>query len=262
MRSCKLIKRPVAGIASGVMIVGDEYALLTDIQGPEDEFGDMDFKVAGTTEGVTAIQMDVKVSGVSPKILGEALEKAKAARLHILETMTEAISTPREKISPRAPEIVVLKILPDQIGLVIGSGGKTINSIKEDTNVDEISIEEDGTVYISGRDGSASDAAERIKSLTKVYEVGEQLDAKVTKITTFGAFARLDAHNEGLIHISEIAPFRIETVDGVLAEGETVKVVVSKVEEGKIGLSIKQIDPEFAARKGIEPPARPHRKEE
>jgi len=128
------IKRPVAGIASGLMMVGDEYRLLTDIQGPEDEHGDMDFKVAGTREGVTAIQMDVKVDGIPVPVLAEALEKAKQARLTILDTMEAAISEPRETISPRAPEIVTLTILPDQIGLVIGSGGKTINEIKDQRN--------------------------------------------------------------------------------------------------------------------------------
>ncbi len=245
------IKRPVAGIASGVMIANNDFALLTDIQGPEDEFGDMDFKVAGTTEGVTAIQMDVKVGGVSLEILRGALEKARLARLHILETMTKEIAAPRATISPRAPEIVVVKINPDQIGLVIGGGGKTINSIKDESGVQEITIEEDGTVFITGKNGSAQRAADRIRALTKVYSVGERAQATVTRIATFGAFAKLDSYNEGLIHISEIAPFRLETMDGVLTEGEVVEVIVSKVEDGKIGLSIKQIDKDFAERKGL-----------
>lgn len=247
------IKRPVAGIASGVMIAGDRYAMLTDIQGPEDEFGDMDFKVAGTTEGVTAIQMDVKVSGIPLLILTEALEKARVARLHILKTMTEAIAQPRAHISPRAPEIVVVKILPEQIGLVIGSGGKTINGIKDESGAQEITIEEDGTVFVTGKSGTAQIAAERIRLLTKIYAVGERLDVTVTRVTPFGAFAKIDAYNEGLIHISEIAPFRLETMEGVLQEGETVSVVVSKAEDGKIGLSIKQVDPEFATKRGLKP---------
>lgn len=251
------IKRPVAGIASGVLISGDEHVLLTDIQGPEDEFGDMDFKVAGTTEGVTAIQMDVKVTGIPLTILTAALEKAKAARLHILETMTAAIAAPRPQISPRAPEIVVLHIQPEQIGLVIGSGGKTINGIKDATGVEEISIEDDGTVYISGKGGSARSAADRIRALTRVYVVGEPVTVIITKLADFGAFARLDDQHEGLIHISEIAPFRIAEVSSVLSVGETVKALVAKVEGGKIGLSIKQIDPDFAKRKGLTPPA-PH----
>lgn len=250
------IKRPVAGIASGVMIDGERYALLTDIQGPEDEFGDMDFKVAGTTEGVTAIQMDVKVGGISIEILRGALEKARTARLHILETMTTAISAPRPHISPRAPEIIVVKINPDQIGLVIGGGGKTINGIKDDTGVQEITIEEDGTVFITGKNGSAEKAADKIRALTKTYTVGERVEAIITRIATFGAFAKLDSFNEGLIHISEIAPFRLETMDDVLKEGEIVSVVVSKIEDGKIGLSIKQIDPEFAEKRGLKKPER------
>lgn len=248
------ITRPVAGIASGVMIDGERYALLTDIQGPEDEHGDMDFKVAGTREGVTAIQMDVKVDGIPVKILGEALEKARLARLQILDVIEREIAVPRAAISPRAPKILVMRILPEQIGLVIGSGGKTINTIKEETGVEEISIEDDGTVYITGRDGTAEAAEERIAALTKVYEVGERLEAEITRIATFGAFAKIDAQNEGLIHISEIVPFRLENLDGVLKVGDVVPVVVSKVEDGKIGLSIKQADPDFAKKKGIEPP--------
>ncbi len=248
------ITRPVAGIASGVMIVDDKYALLTDIQGPEDEFGDMDFKVAGTEIGVTAIQMDVKVGGISIQILTEALEKARLARLHILETMNRTISTSRTNISPRAPEIVSLQILPEQIGLVIGGGGKTINSIKADTGVEEITIEENGTVYITGKNGSAKLACDRIRALTKRYEVGERAEATITKIATFGAFAKLDAFNEGLIHISEIASFRLENLEGILNVGEVVPVIVSKVEDGKIGLSIKQADPNFAEKRNVKKP--------
>jgi polyribonucleotide nucleotidyltransferase len=245
------IIRPVAGIASGVMIDETDYALLTDIQGPEDEFGDMDFKVAGTSEGITAIQMDVKVAGIPLPVLKEALAAAKAARLTILETMLATIPAPRESISPRAPEILSLQIDPDQIGLVIGSGGKTVNAIKEETGVEEISIEDDGTVYITGRNGSAAKAKERIAALTKEYSVGEQVTVTVTKITDFGAFAALDTYNEGLIHISEIAPFRLETMDGVLSVGEKLPVEVIKIDNGKIGLSIKKVDPDFAQKRGL-----------
>jgi polyribonucleotide nucleotidyltransferase len=248
------ITRPVAGIASGIMMLGSEYRLLTDIQGPEDEYGDMDFKVAGTSEGVTAIQMDVKVTGIPVPILAEALEQAKAARLHILKTITKAIPEPRKTISPRAPEILSLTILPEQIGLVIGGGGKTINGIKETTGVTEIVIEDDGSVFITGKQGTAEAAATKIKALTKRYEVGERVNATITKLATFGAFAKLDSYNEGLIHISEIAPFRLESIEGILAVGETIPVVVSKVEAGKIGLSIKLADPDFAEKRGIKRP--------
>ena len=248
------ITKPVAGIASGVMISGDDYKLLTDIQGPEDEHGDMDFKVAGTKDGITAIQMDVKVGGIPIHILEEALEKARLARLQILESMKNAISEPRANISPRAPEIISLTILPEQIGLVIGGGGKTINKIKDESGVEEITIEEDGTVFITGKNGSAEIAATKILSLTKVYTVGDVVEVTITRLAAFGAFAKLDEYNEGLIHISEIAPFRLEKLDGLLAEGDVVKTVVSKVEDGKIGLSIKQVYPDFAKQKGINPP--------
>jgi len=243
------IKRPVAGIASGVMMSKDKYVLLTDIQGPEDEFGDMDFKVAGTTKGVTAIQMDVKVDGVALSILTEALEKARLARLHILNTMTQTIAAPRAAVSDRAPQILVLQILPEQIGLVIGGGGKTINALKDETGVEEITIEDDGTIFVSGRKGSAELAAKRIRQLTKVYEIGDKLDVTIVKIVPFGAFAKLDSYNQGLIHISEIAPFHLESLEGILTEGDVVPVVVSKIERGKIGLSIKQANPDFVKKK-------------
>jgi polyribonucleotide nucleotidyltransferase len=249
------IKRAVAGIASGVMIMGEEYSLLTDIQGPEDEFGDMDFKVAGTTEGITAIQMDVKVAGISIQILEEALSKAKKARTEILEVMNKEISVSRPNISPRAPEIISLRILPEQIGLVIGSGGKTIKAIKEESGVEEITIEDDGSVFITGKNGTAKIAHTKISSLTKTYAVGDRVNATITKIATFGAFAKLDDYNEGLIHISEIAPFRLDNVDNVFTIGETLPVIVTKIESGKIGLSIKQIDPDFAAKRNIQRPS-------
>lgn len=254
------ITRPVAGIASGLMMQNGKYVLLTDIQGPEDEHGDMDFKVAGTRNGVTAIQMDVKVDGVPVAVLGEALQKAKQARFQILDVMEQAIAAPRADISPRAPKIITLRILPEQIGLVIGGGGKTINGIKDDTGVEEISIEDDGTVFITGKDGTAEKAAARIAALTKVYVVGERVTATITRIADFGAFAKIDSMNEGLIHISEIVPWRLESVTGIFTEGEEVQAVISKVENGKIGLSIKQVDPEFGTRKGLKAPERPPQK--
>ncbi len=245
------ITRPVAGIASGVMMEGDRYVLLTDIQGPEDEHGDMDFKVAGTSVGITAIQMDVKVGGVTLEILEGALEHARVARLQILDTMIAAISAPRSAISPRAPEIISLMILSEQIGLVIGSGGKTITKIKEATGVDEITIEDDGTVFITGKAGSAERAAATVRALTKIYTIGETLSVTITRIATFGAFAKLDDYHEGLVHISEIAPWRLESLDGVLKEGDTVEVTVVKIEDGKIGLSIKRANPNWATEKGL-----------
>lgn len=248
------MKRAVAGIASGLMMKGDRYQLLTDIQGPEDEHGDMDFKVAGTERGVTAIQMDVKVEGVSVKILSEALEKARVARLEILEVIKAAMPAPRSDISPRAPKIIMMKVDPSQIGLVIGGGGKTINSIKDDTGVEEISIEDDGTIFITGKNGTAEKARERIAALTRRFEVGEKLTVEVVRIVDFGAFAKIDDQNEGLIHISEIVPWRLEKVGDALKEGDTVDTVVIKTDNGKVGLSIKQADPQFAGKKGLKKP--------
>ncbi len=243
------IKRPVAGIASGLMMLGDKYKLLTDIQGPEDEFGDMDFKVAGTTEGITAIQMDIKVQGVPVSILEEALQKAKAARLQILEIINSEIPAPRAQLSERAPHISSLKINPEQIGLVIGSGGKTITKIKEDTGVEEIDIEDDGNILVTGKIDSVQAAVNKIKNLTKIYEVGDITTATIVKLVDFGAFAKLNDYNEGLIHISEIADFRIENIADYLAVGDEVPVAVIKINEGKIGLSIKQASPDFIRQK-------------
>ncbi len=238
------IKKPVAGIAIGAMIQGDKYKLLTDIQGPEDEFGDMDFKIAGTSEGVTAMQMDIKTDGISLQILREAFEQAREARAQILETIQAEIPSPRATISDRAPQIVSLKINPNQIGLVVGSKGKTVKKIKEETHIEEIDFEDDGTIYLSGLRTNVEAAAHIIESLTKEYEAGESAVASITKITNFGAFAKINEHVEGLIHISEIAPFRVENIRQLLQVGDEVKVVVTKVEDGKIGLSIKEADPD------------------
>lgn len=240
------ISRPVAGIASGVMIDGDDYQLLTDIQGPEDEHGDMDFKVAGTTQGVTAIQMDVKVTGIKLAILEEALQAARAARLEILEVMQHELAEPRPTLSPRAPHVQRIEIDPSQIGLVIGSGGKTVNQIKDTHGVDDISIEDDGSIFLIGTPEAVAGAVDAIQALTKVYEVGERYNATITGITDFGAFASFDNGNsEGLIHISEIADHHIKTVTDVLSQGDVVPVEIIKNERGKIGLSIKAVEPEF-----------------
>lgn len=245
------IKKPVAGIASGLM--SDDkgnYKVLTDIQGPEDHYGDMDFKVAGTKDGVTAIQMDVKVSGVSIEALATAFEKAKIARLKILDVITKEIAEPRKDISPNAPKILVLKIKPDQIGGVIGSGGKVIKEIKEKTGA-EIDIEDDGTVYCTGKNGSAEKAKAIIEAMTHEYKPGERYEGIVTKIAEFGAFVRLQGDTEGLVHISEIAPFRVEKVESLIKVGEKVPVIVKEVdpERGRIGLSIKMADPDWAKNK-------------
>lgn len=240
------ITEPVAGIASGLMMESaTKYKVLTDIQGPEDHHGDMDFKVAGTRNGVTAIQMDVKVGGIPLPILKEAFDKAKAARITILATMKAAIASPRVDISPSAPKIVVIKIKPDQIGLVIGSGGKTVNEIREQSGA-EIDIEDDGTVFCTGKNGAAEKARDIIAEMTHEYVVGEMFKGVVTRLMDFGAFVRIGHSAEGLVHVSEIASFRIERVADYIKEGMEVPVVVKEVDEkGRINLSIKRADKDF-----------------
>ncbi len=240
------ISAPVAGIASGLMLHSPtEYVLLTDIQGPEDHHGDMDFKVAGTRNGITAIQMDVKISGIPVKILKEALEKAHTARMQILDVIEKEIARPRNNISPNAPQIIALKINPDQIGMIIGPGGKMVKGIKEKTGAD-ITIEDDGTVFITGKNGSATAAGDIIAGMTKEYKPGERFTGEVIKIAEFGAFVRIGPNAEGLVHVSEIAPFRIDNVSKYLKVGDKVPVIIKEIDEKKrINLSIKQADPQF-----------------
>lgn len=246
------IIRPVAGMAMGMMSDGTTHKILTDIQGPEDHHGDMDFKVAGTTEGVTAVQMDVKVDGVPVPVLVSALEQAKKARLEILDVLLAAIPTPRADISPRAPKIISMRVKVDQIGLVIGPGGKTINGIKDRTKVEEITIEDDGSVFITGKNGTAELAAKEIFDLTREYSVGERFEGEVTRLLDFGAFVRIGPNTEGLVHVSEVAPFRIAKITDAVKIGEVVPVVIKEVDEkGRYNLSIKGADPEFASRKGL-----------
>ena len=244
------IVAPVAGIASGLMMREKngkiEYKVLTDIQGPEDHHGDMDFKVAGTRNGITAVQMDVKVSGIPLNILAEALEKAKTARYKILDLIEKEIPKSREKISANAPEIIVMKIKPDQIGLVIGTGGKTINEIRDKTLVEDISIEDDGTVFITGKNESASKAKEIIYGMTREYLPGEKFEGEVVKLMEFGAFVRIGPNAEGLVHVSEFAPFRVESPANYVKEGDKVPVTLKEIDDkGRMNLSIKVSDPNF-----------------
>ena len=241
------IKAPVAGVAIGLMYEsGTRYKILTDIQGPEDHHGDMDFKIAGTREGVTAIQLDVKVEGVPVKILGEAMRQSKEARAQIIDRIEKEISKPRSKISPNAPKILIIKINPDKIGLVIGGGGKTIKEIKEKTGA-EITIEDDGTVYLTGKDDSAEKAKAIVEEMTHEFKVGEILKGEVVKIADFGAFVALNPFTDGMVHISEMAPFRVERVSDIIKEGMIVPVKVIKIDEerGKISLSIREADKNF-----------------
>ncbi len=241
------IKAPVAGIAMGLMHESDEkYKILTDIQGPEDHHGDMDFKIAGTKDGVTAIQLDVKVEGVPIKILGEAMLQSKKARVAIIERIEKEIPSPRKEISPNAPKILIIKIKPDQIGMVIGSGGKTIKEIKEKTGA-EVTIEDDGTVYFTGKNGSAEAAKTMVEEMTHEFAVGEILKGEVVKVADFGAFVSLNDFTDGMVHISEMAPFRVERVSDIIKEGMIVPVKVIKVDRdaGKISLSIREADRDF-----------------
>jgi polyribonucleotide nucleotidyltransferase len=228
-----------------MMETPSKYKVLTDIQGPEDHHGDMDFKVAGTKNGVTAIQMDVKVDGIPLPILKEAFAKAKAARITILETMKGAIASPRADISPYAPKIVVLKIKPDQIGMVIGSGGKTVNEIREQSGA-EIDIEDDGTVFCTGKNGAAEKARDIILEMTHEYVAGEMFKGTVTRLMDFGAFVKIGYNSEGLVHVSEMASFRIDRVADYMKEGMEVPVVVKEIDDkGRINLSIKRADANF-----------------
>ena len=248
------IKAPVAGIAMGVMSHDGKHKVMTDIQGPEDEFGGMDFKVAGTRAGVTAIQLDIKFDGIPLAVLVEALAGAKKARLEILDVIEKEIAAPRATISPRAPEILTMKVKPDQIGLVIGGGGKTINGIKDVSEVDDITIEDDGSIFITGKGESTKMARSMIEALVKEYKAGEIYEGEVTRLMDFGAFVRVGPGKdaEGLVHVSEVAPFRINKIADALAVGEKVRVIIKEIDEkGRINLSIKAVDPDFATRKGL-----------
>ncbi len=250
------IQKPVAGIAMGMMSDAKAgiYKVLTDIQGPEDHHGDMDFKVAGTRDGVTAVQMDVKVEGVPVKVLSEAFAQAKKARLEILEVILKELGAPRADISPRAPKILTLKVKVDQIGLVIGPGGKTINGIRERTKADDITIEEDGTVFVTGKNGAAEAAYQEIHDLTREYMPGERFEGVVTRMMDFGAFVKIGPNTEGLVHVSEVAPFRVGSIADAVKEGDVVPVVLKEIDEkGRYNLSIKAADPEWAARMGLTP---------
>lgn len=250
------IKAPVAGIAMGLMTHGKEHRVLTDIQGPEDEFGGMDFKVAGTRAGVTAIQLDIKLDGIAPAVLVEAMRGAKAARAQILDAMEKELVAARPSISPRAPEILTMKVKPDQIGLVIGGGGKTVNGIKDAAGVEDITIEDDGSIFITGKGGSAGKAREMIEAVVKEYKAGEVYDGEVTRMMDFGAFVRIGPGKdaEGLVHVSEVAPFRINKIGDALKVGERVRVMIKEIDDkGRINLSIKAVDPGWATNKGLKP---------
>jgi polyribonucleotide nucleotidyltransferase len=225
----------------GLVMEGNRYAILSDIAGAEDHYGDMDFKVTGTADGITALQMDIKIGGINAMILQEALEQARKGRIHILEVMAKAIDEPRADISPFAPRIITLMISPDKIRDVIGPGGKMIRSITEETGA-KIDISDDGTVLIATADGDAAQAAvARIKALTAEAEVGETYLGTVSRIVDFGAFVEILPGLDGLLHISEISDRRVRDVRDELKEGQQIMVKCIGKEGNKVKLSRKAI---------------------
>src|SRR5688572_12331661 len=249
------IKRPVAGIAMGLIKEGDDYVVLTDIAGVEDHLGDMDFKVAGTSEGITALQMDIKITGVTFDILRDALTQALAARTFILGEMAKVISEPRAELSPHAPRIMTVQIDTDKIGLLIGKGGETIRGLAEEFE-SQIDVNDDGQVLVYSANGQMGEAlAERIRSMTKEVAVGDEFPAaKVVKTTTFGAFVELAKGTDGLLHISNVKPGeRVDTVEDVLNKGDEIHVRVVEVdrERGRVGLRLAE-DPDIAGKSAEE----------
>jgi polyribonucleotide nucleotidyltransferase len=238
------LKAPVAGVAMGLVLEGGRYKVLTDILGDEDHLGDMDFKVAGTKDGVTTLQMDIKVEGITPEIMKVALEQAKAGRLHILGEMNKVISSAREKMSEWAPSIITLKIDPEKIRDVIGKGGAVIRQITEETGT-TIDIENDGTVKIASVNGTAGrEAQRRIELITADVEVGRVYEGRVARLMDFGAFVTILPGRDGLVHISQISNERVERVSDKLKEGDVVMVKVLEVDrQGRVRLSMKDVEP-------------------
>jgi polyribonucleotide nucleotidyltransferase len=233
------IKAPVAGVAMG--LITDQtgrYKILTDIQGTEDHLGDMDFKVAGTSKGITALQMDIKISGLSAQMMKEALEQARVARLSIMDKMLEVIDQPRAELKPHAPRIITVKIPVEKIGALIGPGGKNIRSLQEETGT-KIDVQEDGTVYIASTEGiGAKEAEERVKSLGEEAVIGNIYTGKVVRIADFGAFVEILPGVDGLVHVSQLDSERVNKVEDVVAMGDEITVMVTNIDgQGKIRLS-------------------------
>jgi polyribonucleotide nucleotidyltransferase len=239
------LKRPVAGIAMGLIKSDEEFAVLSDILGDEDHLGDMDFKVAGTEQGVTSLQMDIKITSITPEIMEIALKQARDGRLHILGEMARSLTQARDDVSEKAPRITVISVPKDKIREVIGTGGKVIREICETTGA-KIDIEDDGTIKVAAVDQSAGQAAiDWIRSIVAEPEVGVIYNGKVVKIMDFGAFVNFLGPRDGLVHISELAPQRVNTVGDVVQEGDTVKVkVIGLDDRGKVKLSMKRVNQE------------------
>jgi len=232
------IKAPVTGVAMGLVKEGDRYTILTDIQGLEDHLGDMDFKVAGTTSGITALQMDIKIKGITAEIMSKALAQAREARLFIMDKLLEVIPAPRPEMKPHAPRITILKVPVDKIGAIIGPGGKIIRGIQEETGV-KIDIDDDGTVYIAAMDGVAeAKAREKIESLVEIPQIGRIYTGKVVRIAEFGAFVEILPGTDGLVHISQLDSERVNKVEDVVSMGDEISVMITGIDDaGKIRLS-------------------------
>ncbi|MCJ7590626.1 MAG: S1 RNA-binding domain-containing protein, partial [Woeseiaceae bacterium] len=237
------LKAPVAGVAMGLVKEGDQFAVLTDILGDEDHLGDMDFKVAGTAGGVTALQMDIKIQGITREIMSNALDQARDARLHILGEMNKVLSESRSEMSEWAPTIITMRIDPEKIRDVIGKGGSVIRAITEETGA-SVDIDNDGTVRIASVDGaSGKEAFRRIEMITADVEVGRIYDGKVARLMDFGAFVTILPGKDGLVHISQISNERVEKVSDKLTEGDDVRVKVLEVDrQGRVRLSMKDVD--------------------
>jgi len=234
------VKAAVAGIAMGLILEGDRYAILSDIMGLEDHLGDMDFKVAGTSEGITAFQLDIKIEGITPEIMRKALEQAREGRLHILGKMNEAISTPEKELAPHAPRIIMIKIDVDKIGGLIGPGGKVVKAIVEETGA-EINIEDDGTVTVAAVDKDSIDKAlAKISAITEDVEIGRIYNGRVKKVMEYGAFVEIAPGREGLVHISKLDFNKVNKVSDILKEGDEVAVKVIGIDrQGRVDLSRK-----------------------
>jgi polyribonucleotide nucleotidyltransferase len=232
------IKAPVAGVAMGLIMEGDRYAILTDIQGLEDHLGDMDFKVAGTNKGITALQMDIKISGITPEIMSSALHQALRARLSILDQMLAVIPVPNANLKPHAPKITIVKIPVDKIGAIIGPGGKNIRALQEETNT-KIDIAEDGSVFIASTEGYGADVArERIEELIETPQIGRIYTGKVVRVVDFGAFVEILPGTDGMVHISQLDTERVKSVEDVVSVGDEITVMVTDIDNnGKIRLS-------------------------
>ena len=236
------LKRPVAGVAMGLMMDGDKPYVLTDLMDVEDFAGDMDFKVTGTAEGITALQMDMKVHGLPVKVLAEAINQAKAGRMHIMKHMMEIIAEPRKELSPYAPRIEKLVVNPDKIGAIIGKGGETINKITKETGA-QIDIDDSGLVTIASADGASIEKAlEWVKSLVEEPEVGKIYTGTVVTIKDFGAFVNIMPGIDGMLHISQISDKRLNKIEDALSVGQTVKVRLDAIDDrGRLSLSMKSV---------------------